>query len=275
MLHKRCFSAIVLIGILVAAIFWLPRPLVAVVVGLLIGAALWEFYSIAEAKGLRPFKPYGIAVGVILAVGTYLGVAYQGYQNVNEIVAITLYLIIATLLVKHAFKRDGSSVITDSAVAILGIVYVSFLFTFIIKLRYLPDASIGKGWVVTLFCVTKIADITAYVCGSRWGKHKLIPRISAKKSIEGAVAGVCGSVLLALIFRLWFLQGIGWLATIGLGVLLGVVGQIGDLIESLIKRDAGVKDSGNLIPGIGGFLDLMDSLLFAGPAMYIYLQLVL
>ncbi len=275
MLIRRFRSMIVLVVLLVGAIFWFSRPLVAVLVALLVGMGLWEFYTMAENKGLRPFKWYGTSAGVILAVGTYICIAYKGISDLDKVVTIILYFIVASLLIRHAFKKDGNSVIVNSAVAIFGIMYVSFTFTFIIKLRYLPDPAAGKGWVVALFCVTKIADIAAYVCGSKWGRHKLIPRISANKSIEGFACGIIASVLLALGFRLWFLQGIGLVAVIGLGILLGVVGQIGDLIESLMKRDAQVKDSGKLIPGIGGVLDLMDSLIFTGPAMYLYLKLVL
>lgn len=275
MLKKRSYSAVVLVAVLLGSIFWFPRPLVTVVVALLIGTGLWEFYALAEKKGLRPFKWYGISAGVILAVAAYIGIAYKGILNIDKVVTIILYFIVAALLIRHAFKKDGNSVIVNSAIAILGIMYVSFTFTFIIKLRYLPDPAVGKGWVITLFCVTKIADIAAYICGSKWGKHKLIPRISAKKSVEGFVSGIIFAVLLSLGFRLWFLPKISWLAVIALGILLGVVGQIGDLIESLMKRDAQVKDSGRLIPGIGGILDLMDSIIFAGPAMYLYLKLVL
>ena len=273
MLDKRFFSSLVLILILVATIYWLPKPIVALVIGVLIGIGLWEFYGIAEIKGYRPFKGYGTCLGIILAVLTYFVVSYHLVEN--EFMYIMLFLIVVTILVKHTFIRGDSSVIANSAVTMLGVMYVSFLFTFIIKLRYIPNPSEGKGWVMALFVITKASDISAYICGSRWGKHKLIPRISAKKTIEGTVFGILGAVLAGLICYLWFLRGLSWIAIIGLGILLSVVGQTGDLIESLIKRDAQVKDSGKLVPGMGGVLDFMDSLLFAGPVMYIYLKLLL
>lgn len=287
MLGKRLISSLVLVLILVATVFWFPKPVVASVVGVLVGMGLWEFYVIGEIKGYRPFKGYGTSLGIILALLIYFIVSSQfqpaqegGFLLIpppllGEFIYIILFFIVVTVLVKHTFIRDGSSVIANSAVTMLGIMYVSFLFTFIIKLRYIPNPAEGKGWVMALFIITKTSDISAYICGTRWGRHKLIPRISAKKTIEGAISGILGAVIASLVCQLWFLSGLSWLAIIGLGILLSVVGQVGDLVESLIKRDAQVKDSGKLVPGMGGFLDFMDSLLFAGPVMYIYLKLVL
>lgn len=273
MLDKRFISGLVLILILLATIFWFPKPIVAVIVGILIGLGLWEFYVMAEIKGFRPFKGYGICCGVALAVFTYFLVSSQ--KQGDDYIYILLFLIFVTILVKHTFVRDGSSAIVNSAVTMLGIMYISFLFTFIIKLRYIPDPSQGKGWVMALFIITKVSDICAYICGTRWGKHKLIPRISAKKTVEGSIFGVLGAVLVSVICWLLFLKSLNLIAMIGLGLLLGTVGQIGDLVESLIKRDAEVKDSGKLVPGMGGVLDFMDSLLFTGPVMYIYLKFIL
>lgn len=250
MLLRRIASSILLIAILVPTIFIFPRPLVSFVIALAVGMGLWEFYALAEKKGFRPFKIYGIAMGIILSAGEY----YRYDTN------IILALILVVVLIKHAVRKDGLSVIANSAVTMLGILYVSFLFTFIIKLRYLPN---GQWLVFSLFIITKSSDISAYIVGTKWGRHKLIPRISAKKSIEGAVSGVIGAVLAGLLLRI----------DIILAVLLSAAGQAGDLIESLMKRDAKIKDSGKILPGMGGVLDVIDSLLFAGPVMYMYLVL--
>lgn len=250
MLIKRIISSIILIAILLTTIFLFPRPVVALIIALVVGLGLWEFYVLTEYKGFRPFKIYGIGMGIILSVATY-------YKIDTGIILVVILMIV---LIKHAFKKDGTSVIANSAVTMLGILYVSFLFTFIIKLRHLPN---GQWDVLSLFVITKASDIAAYIFGTKWGRHKLIPRISAKKTIEGSIAGVIGAVLVSFLF----------LRSISLGILLSVAGQIGDLIESLIKRDAQVKDSGRLVPGMGGVLDFMDSLLFAGPVMYCFLVL--
>lgn len=255
MLPKRIISSIILIAVLLGTIFLFPKPVVAVVIALLIGMGLWEFYVITEIKGFKPLKGYGIGMGIVLSEAVY----YQIDSN------MILAFILMMMFIKHAFKKDGSSVISDSAVTMLGILYISFLFTFIIKLRFIPN---GQWLVFSLFVITKVSDISAYVFGTKWGKHKLIPRISAKKSIEGAISGITGSVLASL----FLLKDLGWQKAVMLGIFLSVAGQIGDLVESLMKRDAQIKDSSKIVPGMGGVLDVMDSLLFAGPVMYLFLQ---
>ena len=274
MLSKRLFSSTILILFLIGAIFWFPKSIVAIVIAIIIGLGLWEFYGLAEIKGFRPFKGYGTFCGILFAVFVYVMVALHKPQA-DEFIYMLLFLMIATILVKYTFIKDNSAPIINGSITILGIMYVSFLFTFIIKLRYLPDAAHGKWWVLALFIITKISDSAAYLGGTKWGRHKLIPRISAKKTIEGSAFGVLGAVIASLVCRLFFIQELGWIKIIILGILLSIAGQIGDLVESLIKRDAEVKDSGTPIPGMGGILDILDSLLFAGPVMYIYLKLVL
>lgn len=252
MLIQRTISSIILIGILLGTVFIFPMPLVVLVIGLVVGIGQWEFYGLTELKGFKPFKIFGTVMGIILSITTYYGIDTY----------ITLSFILLIALIKHAFKKEGYPVIDNSAVTMLGILYVSFLFTFIIKIRFIPNPQEGKGWIMALFIITKVSDACAYIFGTSFGRNKLIPRISAKKTVEGSIAGLIGAVMISL------LLGKKWL----LGVLLSIAGQVGDLIESLIKRDAQIKDSGRLVPGIGGVLDLIDSLLFAGPAMYIYLH---
>lgn len=273
MLIRRIISSIVLAIILLATIFLFPRPVVALVVALLIGLGLWEFYVISETKGFNPFKIFGVCMGVLLSVVTYIIISYSHTIDIDKAISFILFFVLFIVMIKYSLKKDGAGVIANSAITMLGILYISFLFTFIIKLRYIPNAQEGKGWVMGLFIIPKFSDISAYLFGTKFGRHKLIPRISAKKTIEGAVAGIIGAVLISLLLRFWFLRGISWFSIVVLGILLSVVGQVGDLIESLIKRDAKVKDSGKLVPGIGGVLDLMDSLLFAGPVLYLFLIL--
>lgn len=138
----------------------------------------------------------------------------------------------------------------------------------------------GREYLFMVLSIAWIGDSGAYIIGTKWGKHKLIPRISPKKSLEGAVGGLCFSLLAALLARWffitpwasrWFNLDLHIIHYIVLGVLLGAVGQLGDLAESLLKRDAKVKDSGGIIPGHGGLLDVIDSLLFTAPVMYYYI----
>ncbi len=147
----------------------------------------------------------------------------------------------------------------------LGLFYIALLMGYLVPLRMLDD---GRQWIFLTLVVVMFCDTSAYVVGSRIGKRKLYPLISPNKSIEGAIGGVSGAVLGALVSKFLFFSAIGLWPVILVGLLLGVVGQIGDLFESMLKRACAVKDSGTLIPGHGGMLDRLDSLLFAFPLVY-------
>jgi len=272
---KRFFSSFVLIVVLISVVFWFPRPIVTLVIAGIIGLGLWEFYALAGVKGYKPFRIYGICLGVWLGVETYLLTFSHWAGNESSFIYVTLFLIIASILIKYGFVKNNPSVIANSGITILGIMYVSFLFTFVIRIGAMPNSVAGKGWIMALFAITKASDISAYIFGSKLGRHKLISRISAKKTLEGSVFGVLGSILMAVLCRLWFLKSMSFSSILLLGILLSVSGQIGDLVESMLKRDAQVKDSGKLIPGMGGVLDIMDSVLFAAPVMYLYLKVML
>ncbi|WP_303720492.1 phosphatidate cytidylyltransferase [Malonomonas rubra] len=147
----------------------------------------------------------------------------------------------------------------------LGFFYLPFLVGHLVELRYQPN---GRAWIFLTLLVIMVCDSCAYFVGSKLGKHKLYPAVSPNKSVEGGVGGLLGSVLVVELAGLTFLPMIGVWDGIAVGLLLGVVGQLGDLFESLLKRACGVKDSGTLIPGHGGLLDRLDSLLFAFPVVY-------
>ena len=147
----------------------------------------------------------------------------------------------------------------------LGLFYLPMLFGYLVLLRQHPY---GREWIFLTLLVIMGCDTFAYFVGSNFGKRKLYPAVSPNKSVEGGIGGVLGSILAVFICRVSFLPAIGILDAVGIGLLLGVVGQLGDLFESLLKRACGVKDSGQMIPGHGGLLDRLDSLLFAFPFVY-------
>lgn len=147
----------------------------------------------------------------------------------------------------------------------LGLLYLPFLLGHLYLIRMLPA---GRAWIFLTLLVIMVCDTCAYFVGSNLGKRKLYPAVSPNKSIEGGVGGLVGSVLAVVLAGLTFLPQIGIFDGIVVGLLLGTVGQVGDLFESLLKRACGVKDSGTLIPGHGGLLDRLDSLLFAFPIVY-------
>jgi phosphatidate cytidylyltransferase len=166
-------------------------------------------------------------------------------------------------------RRESSGVIAGISVTIFGILYIAWFLSFLVKIRYMPN---GAWLLGTLLLITKSGDIGAYLVGSRFGKTLLIPRISPKKSIEGALGGLIFSVLAALVSKNFLLYS--WTHLLMLGICLGILGQLGDLSESLMKRDCGVKDSGRIFSELGGVLDVIDSLLFTGPVFYFYLNVI-
>jgi phosphatidate cytidylyltransferase len=181
-----------------------------------------------------------------------------------------VFLALLFLIIMQFRRRDSSGVIVGISTTIFGILYVSWFFSFLIKIRYLTA---GAGLLLAVIIVTKMGDIGAYFVGMRFGKRPLLPRISPKKSIEGAIGGLAFSILGALASKP--LLHLGYLQLAFIGIFFGILGQLGDLSESLMKRDCQVKDAGNILPGMGGVLDFIDSLLFTAPVFYFYMSSVL
>jgi len=153
------------------------------------------------------------------------------------------------------------------AVTLLGVCYVNWLLGHVLWLRAIPD---GLHWVLLLVWITWVGETAAYVVGTLLGRHKLAPVISPGKTVEGALAQFVASVLAALTAGDWLFPGLQLRDALVVGVLLGVLGQVGDLVESALKRSVGTKDTGQVIPGHGGILDRIDGLLFNAPALFYY-----
>jgi phosphatidate cytidylyltransferase len=184
------------------------------------------------------------------------------------------YYLAAFLLLIMAARlfspRPVDGALEDISVTVLGICYVAFLFSFQVAIRMIGD---GKQWLVFLFFIIWASDIGAYSIGIPFGRHRLYEKVSPKKSIEGLVGALAAAAGMALLCRVWFMPAVGTGEIIGIALMLAAIGTVGDLAESLIKRAAGVKDAGAIIPGHGGILDRMDSMLFAAPVLYYYLRI--
>jgi phosphatidate cytidylyltransferase len=270
MLIKRIISGAVFIAIIIAAVYvdWnvlLPFTLCGLIVTAFIALGLYEFFTMLENKGVNNYKYVGIGIGVILPLSVIFHFEPTKKWELLFIVAVLLFLILMQFR-----RRQSSGVVIDISTTLFGILYVSWFFTFLIKIIYL---SYGMGLLVAVLMMTKLGDIGAYFIGSRFGRHLLLERISPKKTVEGSVAGLIFSVIGGL-FCKPFLP-FTYLHMGVMGLLCGGIGQLGDLSESLIKRDCQVKDSGKLIPGMGGILDEIDSLLFTAPAFYFYMSVIL
>ena len=218
-------------------------------------------------------------VGTFLHCTGRLGI-HAAPSRANDFEASFLILFVLGLCLRHLFDRRAKEGLLTIATTLLGLMYVPYLLNFIQKINYFPVLKPGDGacYVVYFIVVTKFSDMGAYVTGSLIGRHKMIPRISPAKTWEGfggAILFSTGASLVFAHFARGHLLGMTWYHAAILGVMLSVGAVVGDLIESLFKREAAVKDSGSLFPGIGGILDLLDSLLFNAPLMYLYLRHVL
>lgn len=239
-------------------------------VDLIILAGMSEFFRLMEAKGYQPSRLLGYAAGIAVSVHVY-----RGGPALTLIVTAILLLI----MIREIFRPQVDKAVTNIAVTVLGVMYVGWLASHFVLLRELPgglgvDPRYGAWLVFFAALVIWVCDTAAYVVGITIGRKKLIPRISPGKTWAGAVGGAVGGALTGWVCSLTFLPFITPLAGALLGLTTAVVGQLGDLVESLLKRDAGIKDSAQLIPGHGGILDRVDSLLFAVPVVYYWFRFV-
>jgi len=225
------------------------------------GVALHEFYRMALPEQRRPETAIAVAVGVVCCAGLV-------YASSATAVIFSLVLSSFILFLLFLFRvQDMQKVSRDLAMSLLGILYIPLLLSHVVLLRALPS---GSDWVFLVLFVVMASDTMAYFVGMTFGKHRLYELVSPKKSIEGSIGGLAGGVLGAVICKLWFFPELDVVDILVVGIGVGAFSQIGDLVESLFKRSFGVKDSGTLIPGHGGLLDRLDSLLFAFPVTYYY-----
>lgn len=285
MSRTRVLTAIPLILILIGSIYFSDRaPILFFLVGnLFVGLGMREFTRMTG--GIRSM---GIIGGVGLFSSVFLSALGPGAlpPHLSGFIGsgggeAVLFLVVAALFLFQFTRTDGGPAIVRISTTLAGIIYVSWLFSFFPRINYYPFADPAAGgdgrfYIFFLVLVVKVNDSAAYFLGSRWGKTKLIPRISPGKTVEGAVLGVLAGGGSAVAGKYLFsLSGLTWPAALTLGLVLGTAAVLGDLAESLLKRSAGRKDSGRTLPGMGGILDLLDSLFFTAPLLYFYLKLVL
>ena len=260
----RIISSIVSLPILLAIIYFGTPFHFFLLLEFAIFIGLYEFYRMIEKGGLGCYKWAGIILGILLSLAIFKG----AYINL-VIAASVIILFIIRIFEGNTDKAKALPYISNT---IFGIVYVSFLMSYLGVIRASGDN--GRELIFFVLLITWMGDTTAYYGGKGFGKHKLAPAISPKKTVEGAIIGLIGSIVGAIIAKSWFLD-ISILNAIAAGILIGVFGQFGDLSESIIKRNLQVKDSGGIIPGHGGILDRVDSLLFSAPVFYYYYSFII
>ncbi len=219
---------------------------------------LWEFYRLAEAWGAQVAKEAGLVGGLSLATGLYLA-------RPGLVVAALALLVVVPLGWFILVQGSNGRALSGTAATCFGAVYVAGLLGYTLLLRALPY---GRRAVFLLVAIVWLHDTAAFYLGRAWGRRPLAPTLSKGKTWEGTYCGLAGGLLGALVARLTFLPELSAAGVLALGLAVGVAAEFGDLAESLLKRSAGAKDSGWMVPGHGGLLDRLDSLLFAAPCLY-------
>lgn len=293
MLSIRIPASILMICIVLGA-FYLDRNIfetdlsIAILLSMLVGIGLLEFYNLAEKKGLKPAKFTGIIAGILLVLLTYAQLNW-GHPNLywfNEfspswmgLSKLALVMAIFAAFFAESRSRDIALSVENISVTVFGLMYVWFLSSFLLALRHLGGAQgqlylnadnwleYGQYCLLTCIMVTKSGDIGAYTFGRLFGSVKLAPKISPGKTIEGAFGALITStgVSMALSYSAWGV--LKPMQALAFGIIVSFAGLCGDLAESMFKRSAGVKDSGS-VPGFGGVLDILDALLVSAPVAY-------
>lgn len=262
MFSRRFISSLILGLLSILSLFVFPKWAFVFLIMLFCAFAAYEFFSLLEKKSIPALKVLGIFSAVIIPFSILKGFELRlGWE------LLFVFTIIFVLFLIQFSRRENNNLIIAIAVTFFGIFYAGWLLSFIVRIFLLPQ---GNILVAFLLLTTKSGDVFAYLCGNKFGRHPLIQRISPKKTVEGAISAFFATVLFSCLSKIYLPQ-FSVVHLLGLGVLFSILGQIGDLSESLIKRDCNVKDSGCLIPGFGGVLDLVDSLLFTAPVFYFYL----
>jgi phosphatidate cytidylyltransferase len=262
-LGARFLSAVVFIPLLVFVSTRGGWYFLAFLLAMVLGGMI-EFYRMIRARGGSPHAFLGIAGGLALVALTFHGRA----EALGPVMATLLLALLTVELLK-----GPAGAIFNVGSTLLGVVYVAGFGSHLGLLRQI-DPALGSSLVLCVFLVTWSGDTGAFFIGRLLGRRRLYARVSPGKSVEGAVGGILFSVAAGLAGAKWLATGLTLYQGLVLGLVAGIVGPIGDLAESMLKRDSGVKDSSSLIPGHGGVLDRFDSLLFVSPVIYYYLKLM-
>lgn len=272
--------------VLIVAAHWAPSIMALFIIATLACLGQLEFYSMCRQAGVSVFRIPGMVAGVALIAVTFftIGPSPESMANAYRWEQVVLVAgLLAILLRQLPYGTDGKPLASISC-SLLGIFYIAYTLNFFTRLVFRWDeamSGVGIGitgcrLVLYLVLVVKITDVGAYFTGRFLGRHKAFPVLSPKKTWEGVAGGVVAAVLASVIFVLAVNGSFGAIRiglphAVILGLLLSSAGIVGDLFESLIKRASGVKDSGSAVPGMGGVLDVLDSLLFGTPILYLYI----
>lgn len=254
---KRLIVAATLLPIIYLFIMKLPPVYFLGLILFISTLSLWEFYSMYKLDGFM--KVLGLCLGILIHIAFY---TFRDYFATIFILAV-----LSVFVMRLFIRRDPSHSLRDSGYVAIPLFYIPCLLNFQIQLR-----EVGPEWIVFLYGTVWTADSLAFYAGKGLGKRRLYKEISPNKTVEGAVGSLVGGMIAAYIFS-FFLIDMKVERVIFTGLIMGLSAVIGDLIESMFKRDAGVKDSSNIIPGHGGILDKIDGSLFTGPLLWLIMRI--
>jgi phosphatidate cytidylyltransferase len=277
-LLNRLVSSAILVGLVLSTLFWFPLWTFALVVTGFVAVALFEFFTMVRHRGILVHRPLGVLLGVIftglvawrslvepgLVPTPVMG---PGATAISWMWDIFWPATIVIIFIRQFTRENTFEALGGLATTLFGLAYVAALFSYLFYIRTL-DPRQGAWLVLFLILVTKMGDVGAYAVGNLLGRHTLISRISPRKTLEGFAGAVVVSGIASVTAQPMLGRPLPLAWSFALGLFLGLCGQLGDLAESLLKRDCQVKDTGVLLPGLGGVLDVLDSLLFTAPLFY-------
>ena len=265
---KRLLTAVIVLPFLIASILisWLWWLFVLLAAASMV-LALWEFYLLAKRLQLKPDPVPGFVAGAALIT---ISLQNQPLLNFVLFLLVIIVLVIVTLITAMLRGAPFDKMIGSTGVTILGVLYVALLGTHLVLVRTGFEPLLSAHLLSFFFLVLMGGDAGAYYIGRALGKHKLAPSISPGKTWEGAIGGVVTAMAMAVLAHFWFFRELPLKWALPLALAMSIVGMLGDLVESAMKRSASAKDAANILPGHGGLLDRLDSLLFNAPLIYYF-----
>jgi len=281
-MKRRILTALLLIPPAIYLIGWAPQWLLLAAVIVAVELCLYEFFKLCQNAGFKPLSALGYLAGAVLCAVRTVETGRVELYSLTLLVAFVLM----TLTLALGMIRDLKAYLGAIAATVFGVLYIGLALSLLLPLRFsrlgaeslglagAAGATAGRNLMLLLFLVIWADDTFAYLVGHAMGRKLLFPSVSPKKTLEGSLAGFLGSLLVAWGFTRLFWHAASLRKVMLLAVLVAVSGQIGDLAESAMKRSANLKDAGTVLPGHGGLLDRVDSLLFGAPVLWITLTLM-
>lgn len=265
---SRIITALVALPILIASIYfsWLWPAFVAIAAAVMV-IGLHEFWMLAKKRAMKP----DVGVGFMGGAGLFVGFYFDAPSKAPQLLLLTLIVFVIVALVVQMFRgAPFDKMLSSVGATVLGVLYVVLLGGHIVSLRMGFDPKLSMHLLSFFFLVIMGSDAGAYYSGRALGRHKLAPKVSPGKTWEGAIGGMAASLLLAALSHFWFFPELSLKVSLPLAAAMNIIGVMGDLTESALKRSAGAKDTAKFLPGHGGFLDRLDSLLFNAPVLYYF-----